>query len=148
MKLREELAARLNGREYTKEITHEEEAAAKAAGLVVIFGASDDLVELRGAIYEEVGAYDGTELYISKGELLIDPDRDEREVLAKFGFLDRIMARRKAALCIRASWCDQGYSWFIRVSGLAPHSHFDIIEGEDKFCRGIVIDLKEVGHAA
>ncbi len=53
-----QLAAQLNGREYGSEITKEEEAAAKKAGLVVVYGASDDLVELRGAIEEEVGAYD------------------------------------------------------------------------------------------
>ena len=40
---KEELAATLNGREYNHEITKEEEAEARENGLVVIFGASDDL---------------------------------------------------------------------------------------------------------
>lgn len=52
-------ADKLEGREYRKEITKEEEEEAKAAGIVVAFGASDDLVELRGAINDEFGAYDG-----------------------------------------------------------------------------------------
>ena len=44
---KEELAAMLNGREYGKEITKAEEEKAKANGLVVIYGYSDDNVELR-----------------------------------------------------------------------------------------------------
>lgn len=47
---KESLAAILNGRTYGDEITKEEEAQAKAAELVVIYGASDDLVEFGGAI--------------------------------------------------------------------------------------------------
>ena len=36
-----ELAQILNGREYTNEITKEEEALAKAAGLLVVFALAD-----------------------------------------------------------------------------------------------------------
>jgi hypothetical protein len=63
------LAALLTGREYRQEITRAEEADAKAAGLVVAFGASDDLLEFRGAIDDEVGCYDGPEAPIAR------PDR-------------------------------------------------------------------------
>lgn len=49
----------LNGREYGDEITREEEAMAKAHGLVVVFGYSDDNMEFCGAITDEVGCYDG-----------------------------------------------------------------------------------------
>ena len=38
-----ELAAKLNGREYLREITAEEAAQAKSAGLVVVHGGSDEL---------------------------------------------------------------------------------------------------------
>lgn len=37
-----ELAATLNGREYSCEITRAEEAQARKHGLVVVYGASDD----------------------------------------------------------------------------------------------------------
>jgi len=36
-------AERLNGREYRRELTKEEEAALAEAGIVVMFGRSDDL---------------------------------------------------------------------------------------------------------
>ena len=65
-----ELAAKLNGREYLREITDEEAKQAKASGLVVVYGASDDLIEFRGAIHDEGDCYDGGEiLFDSKGVL-------------------------------------------------------------------------------
>lgn len=69
---KEQLAYLLNGREYTNEITKEEEREAKNSGLLVIFGASDDLIELRGAIYDEVGAINGGEVRIGKNGNLIE----------------------------------------------------------------------------
>ena len=55
---KEELAKLLDGRKYGSELSHEEGLAAEAAGLVVVFGASHDLMEFRGArclpnFYEE-----------------------------------------------------------------------------------------------
>jgi hypothetical protein len=67
---RDKMAALLNGRSYGEEITKEECATAKAHGLVVVFGYSDDNVELRGAIDDEVGACDGTTLHITPDGLL------------------------------------------------------------------------------
>ena len=47
-------------------ITSEGARAAKDAGLVVVYGYSDDNVEFSGAIDEEVGAYEDTTIYITK----------------------------------------------------------------------------------
>lgn len=59
MKLtKEEMARLLTGREIGNEITPSEEATAQESGLVVVFGYSDDLVELRGSISDEAGCYD------------------------------------------------------------------------------------------
>ncbi len=67
---KEELAKRLDGRLIGNEISKEEEAKAQEDGLIVIFGASDDLAEIRGAIYDEVGCYDGGVIAFYQGELL------------------------------------------------------------------------------
>ena len=68
---KEQLAAKLNGRQYGNEITREEEQTAKENNLVVIFGASDDLCEMRGAIDDEFDCYDGGDIECEKfpGEL-------------------------------------------------------------------------------
>ncbi|HET8685200.1 MAG TPA: hypothetical protein VFM18_00895 [Methanosarcina sp.] len=65
-----ELAALLNGRQYRAEITKDEECQATQNNLVVVFGASDDLMEFRGAIDDELGAWEGTTAYLTKDGLL------------------------------------------------------------------------------
>ena len=54
-----DFAQMLNGRDYRKEITSKEERQAEDLGYVVVFGYSDDNVEFRGAIDDEVGCYGG-----------------------------------------------------------------------------------------
>lgn len=134
---KESLAALLTGREYGSEMTDAEESEAKASGLVVVFGASGDLMELRGAIHDEMGAYRGTVAKIDREGLLPDRDSiDDDEELEKF------FARKKskALLEVKALWCcEKGYSWTFKTA--VPHASFEIIEGEEKYCRGIVFNL-------
>lgn len=132
---KEELAALLNGREYRQEMTREEEAAAKAAGLLVIFGASDDLTELRGAIHDEAGAYYGTvhridrHGFVGNWDDLNHDDEDECEAYFK---------RKGQGIVVGARWSWQGYSWWIEPD--VPYAAFDIVEDGEKYCRGVVID--------
>lgn len=140
---KETLAELMNGREYGSEITDMEERSAKEAGLVAIFGASDDLIELRGAISDEEGAWNGTAVFISGGKLLPEIDDDHVEILERYGVLDVVSDRRKSAVKVEVLWCKEpGWPWFIKTE--AHHAAFEIVEGEEKFCRGIVIDLKEI----
>lgn len=137
---KESLAALLNGREYCKEITATEEADAMAAGLVVIFGSSDDLTELRGALYDEAGAYGGATHRIDAKGFVPDwdsVDHDDEDECADY------FARKRGGLEIEAKWAEGDYSWVIETS--APHATFDIVEDGEKYCRGIVIDLADLG---
>lgn len=59
-----EFAEKLNGRQYLNELTKELEAYAKENGIVIVYGQSDDLMEVRGAIDEEFGCYDGGIFYL------------------------------------------------------------------------------------
>lgn len=140
---KEEFAAQLNGREYLKEITEDEERLAKESGLLVVFGYSDDNVELRGVINDEVGAYDGTDALIDRATLRILPyeiGRDEKEILENHGVYEYAAQQRTKALIVTAEWCKKdGYSWTFVTE--EPHATFDIMEGDEKFCRGIVISL-------
>jgi len=117
-----ELAAVLNGRQYRSEITPSEEKLAKASGLVVAFGASDDLLELRGAANDEVGAWDGAKIWVS-------PDGS-------------VSNRKKPdTIVVKASWCPDGFdgSWLIQpIVIFAP---FDIMEDDELYCRGAVFAL-------
>lgn len=140
---RESLAALLNGREYTEEITREEEQAAKISGLLVIFGASDDLMEFRGSIHDEIGAPNREPiLFDAKG--IIPPweqinHNDEDEARAYF-----TRKQNAGVMNVQAIWCDNpdAPAWTYKTD--LPHSTFEIKEGDEVFCRGIVIDMTEL----
>lgn len=139
---KEQLAAQLNGRQYREEMTTEEESAAKADGLVVVFGASDDLMEFRGAIEDEGGAYDGgTALIDSRGLL---PDRDSIDDDEE---LEDYFSRKRAARKIEAIWHDDpGHSWTYKTD--IPHVTFEVMEHDKPYCRGIVFELKNAAKNA
>jgi hypothetical protein len=140
---KEQLAALLNNREYTQEITNQENALAKANRLLVVYGASDDLCELRGAIEDEAGVYTGGTVVIADGKILPEIDDDDIEILKKYGVLGTARKIYESSLNIEALWCkEEEYSWTFKTD--APHASFEVIEDGEKYCRGIVIDLKEL----
>jgi hypothetical protein len=128
---KEELAKILNGREYMEEITEEEERQARESGLVVVFGASDDLVEFRGAIYGEAGAYEGGLVSLTKKGLPKNECDDPH--CPYFGKLLDAMPD------IDVLWDKDGYSW--KYKAPFPVAEFDIVENGEKYCRGIVFNL-------
>lgn len=136
---REELAETLNGREYRKEMSREEEKAAEASGLLVIYGASDDLTIFSGTIRDERGAWDGaTHILLENGEFF---DRDElHDQMVKKGYI-----APKTAMQIDAEWCPNYYecSWMITPN--VPHSKFHIMEDGDVYCVGAVVEFTPNG---
>lgn len=133
---KEQFAARLTGREYTEEITKEEEQIAKASGLIVIFGASDDAMEFRGWIRDEIYPSKSEPTLLScDGVLPPWEDVSDDPNNAKT-WLDQ-KARCKP---IQALWCaegDNGPAWTYKTE--IPHATFEILEDGQPFCRGIVI---------
>jgi len=135
---KEQLAAKLNGREYGSEMSEDEEKLAKSAGLLVVFGYSDDNTEFRGVIHDEAGCYNGGEFKVDRKGLLPDRDSiDDDDELKDF------FKREPKAAVIEALWAkEKGYLWTHKTS--LPHATFDIMEDGEKFCRGIVIDAKDL----
>ena len=134
-----ELAAKLNGREYWHEITDEEVRQAKEAGLVVVFGASDDLIEFRGAIRSEGDCYDGREVLIdAKGVLPSWDSASESEESAQEYF-----ERKPKARMIKALFAKEGsYTW--TYCTVIPHEKFEIVEDGEPYCRGIVFNIGDI----
>lgn len=59
-----EFSERITGKEYGHpQFTKEEIQLAKDNGIVIVYGASDDLMEFEGAIYDEGGCFDGGTVY-------------------------------------------------------------------------------------
>jgi len=127
----------LDGRKYSSEISREEEVMAKENGLVIVFGYSDDNVEFRGAINEEIGCYDGGTVYLAEYGLFHEcNDRncphDERE--------------RLKCKTIEAIWCPpDGGSWAYETE--IPHAKFNIYEEEELYCVGIVFNIVDLARA-
>jgi hypothetical protein len=131
----EAAAARLNGNQYREEGSKDLWEAMETAGLVAVFGASDDLMEFRGAINDEVGCYNGGTAYLTKAGLVTnDCENDD---------CPHFKRAKKSASTISARWCKkEGFSWDYLTD--IPHSKFVIKEDDENYCEGIVFALDDV----
>lgn len=123
---KEEFANLINGRQYRNELTKEESELAKELGFFIFYGASDDLLEVRGLEEDEYGAWEGCTVYINPDKTITKVPEDPRSVK------------------IQAHWSpeDIDTSWVITAS--CESSQFDINEDDELYCRGIVIDSKDI----
>lgn len=131
-----EFAQLLNGREMGYEITREEVQLAKEIGYVVVFGASDDLMEFRGAISDEADCYEGEVIYLEGGKLFETCEHDP------YCNCPYIVEARSKCRTIEAIWARGDFAWTYKTD--IPHAAFDIFEDGEKYCRGIVFDIKEL----
>lgn len=132
-----EWADTLNGRGYRGELSREEEKHAKQDRVLIVFGASDDLIEFRGIFTDETGCYNGGTLHVTPSKLIPEHDCDDCEC-EYCGYRDVIANAAE----IDAKWDHNGYSWYI--SAKVQHATFEILEDGDKYCRGIVIEEKHL----
>lgn len=131
----EELADELNGMEYGDDI-QELKRSAKENNLVIVYGASDDLMEVCGAIDEEIGCCDGGTVYLDEHGLIVNKCESENCPC----FIDAI---ENARFKIEAKWCEvDDYSWTYETE--IVHSTFDIMEDGEKYCRGIVFSMGDI----
>ncbi len=138
---KEELAAHLNGIEYPahRSISGQIVEQAKAAGLVIVYGESDDLMEFDGAFADEVGCYDGGEALIDKDGVLPEFESacEDEDECAKY------FARKTGAMKVEALWCaEPGYSWTYKTD--IPHATFEVVEDGEPYCRGIVFSIADL----
>lgn len=144
-----EFAARINGRQYRKELTAEEERLAKSLGLVVIYGASDDLLEFDGAISEELGADDGTEARVGKYGVLESFESLHSRTDDEQQYEDYFRRKASGFAIVKAVWCptkdeasEPWASWAIETE--VPHATFDVMDDGELFCRGVVLRLSDL----
>lgn len=117
--------------------------SAAAHGLVIVYGASDDLMELEGAIHDEFGCFGG-------GIALVDKQGLLSRLGAEFGEepeSEEISLRKKAAREIEPRWCKEpGIRWTYRTT--IPHATFHVMRDGEVECRGIVFALSELDGVA
>jgi hypothetical protein len=137
--IRDHIAAAISGNEYGKEVSKEVESEAKAAGVVLVFGSSDDLMEFRGAIHDEIDCYDGGTAYLTDAGLLANDCDDDH-----CPHFERL---KSASRTIEAVWDgDEGYAWTYLTD--IPHATFEILDEGTTYCRGIAFLLADAALAA
>jgi len=125
-----ELAKKLHGREIGEEFTREDRLAAKDAGLIVVYGYSDDCVEVDGASTDELG-FDPI-LFHRRGLL----PYHERGCDCKFCGYSLVAKQCKT---VKGKFTNEGWRFETDI----PHATFDIMEDGSLFCRGIVFSLSD-----
>lgn len=127
-----EFADKLNGVGYYA-ISDEMCELAKDLGIVIVFGASDDLMEFRGAIYEEFDCFEGRVLYFNEEGCELDlREYDNPDIIA-------LMSNK-----IEAVWCDKDSEWTWSYKTAIPHETFGMIDGGEKYCLGLVFYKKDL----
>jgi hypothetical protein len=135
---KEQLAKKLNNIQYPVRLEPEIIGEAKENGLVIVYGASDDLMEFDGAIYDEAGVYDGGIVSVDKEGLL--PCRDDIE---DDETLKNFFKREETARIVEAMWCKvAGYCWTYNTD--IPHATFEVMEDDETYCKGIVFALADI----
>ena len=133
-----ELAELLNDVEYGSEKIKKYSQSAKENDLVIVYGASDDLMEFDGAIEDELDCYGGGTAYLtSEGLLKNECDNEDCPYFEK---------KKLEAKQIMACWnmdAEKGYCWSYKSIDI-PHKTFDICEDGEKYCKGIVFSLDDV----
>lgn len=126
-----EFAEKISGRvNHYPMFTNGELLTAKDNGFVIVYGASDDLMEFEGAIRDEGDCFEGGNVYFDRNG--VSQDGTER------------------ANCIKALWCDDSardengvmFAWAYETD--IPHETFTIYEDGEPYCRGIVFSIDDV----
>lgn len=128
------VAGKLNGREYGSELTDEEAEQLKSVGLVVAFGYSDDNVEFRGAIDEEIGVWEEETLYLFHGTIMHIPCGGNPGC-------PLWIAESKKAKTITVQFLGDGWKFYTDI----PHEKFTIMEDGEVYGEGIVFAYEDVG---
>lgn len=128
-----EFARMLDGREYGyPQFTKEEIELAKDNGLVIVCGASDDLMEFEGIIRDEGACFDGGTVYFNQDGVIYREDDVDPEECSK----------------ITALWCEgedengEPATWSYETD--IPHETFKIWEYGELYCIGIVFSIEDV----
>lgn len=132
--------------EYGWVPTEDQQTEMKESGLLLVMGASDDLVEVYGILRDEEGAWEGATLRLGpKG--FIDMEDD-----VKTADIEAWRENLASSFQFTAVWCDEGdepdfgedgYSWRYKVDNTEEFDpqveSFDVMEGAEKYCRAIVL---------
>lgn len=121
-------AKKLNGKTYQyPQFTKDELQYAKKNGIVILYGASDDLVEMDGVVCDEGGCFDGNTLFIT-------PE----------GFSEEKGVQIDIFWCSKEKLTEMNeiITWTYEIK--IPHETFMIYDEEEPYCKGLVFYAKDL----
>lgn len=124
-----EIAEKLNGIAYGENI-RDIEAKAKEHGIVIVMGASDDLMEFSGAIEDEGGL-----AYGKGGKVYFDHSGVPQDDTKRDNMIEAIWCNSCDENGVMATW---SYKTDI------PHEKFKVFEDEELYCIGIVFSIDDI----
>lgn len=132
-------AEKISERKYEYPIfTKEEIELAKANNLVIVSGASDDLMELEGAIYNEYDVYEGGTVYFDEtGKAIACVSKYRCEVYDEDDLDVDVKDLEKNCKYITALWCKGDATWSYETN-IDNITEFNIIEEGEIYCKGFV----------
>lgn len=125
-----EAAQALDGNEYGEEGSPELFKQMKEAGLIALYGYSDDVVIVNGAEHDET--YSKTVYFTPDGLLRNDCEDDNCPYFKKL---------KKLAATVNVKFGDGDYTFSMTTD--MPHATFKIKEGDYPYCQGLVFALKD-----
>ena len=139
------LDGREMGREIGKELTKEEEQLAKENRWVVVFGHSDDCIELRGFIHDELYRDRNPDKFwfSAQGPMKTwdDVDHDDEEEMEEY-FENKYNAIGQLDVHYGSTFDGEYFDWVFDWSW--PHEVFRIYEDDNGFCLGVIFKMPEV----
>ena len=154
----EDLAKLLDGNVYRDELYNEYGIdvydICEKNKWVIVYGASDDLIEFEGIISDEDGAWNGALWKLvrpaafqvgvaddvtakkAKEYMFVPIIEDELKVLKNNNYNDTCV--------VEMLWCPDGtdMSWQVNVKG-APFTKFNVMKGEEVYCEAAIVDLSK-----
>jgi len=133
-----EVAEELNGNNIDIKGCFFRDIDLKELGFVIAYGQSDDLLELEGAMRDEYGAYNGTEIKLNSGGVI--ENKCESEDCLYF-----LKEERDAKFYIKAEFDPKESDAIWLITTNIPHETFNIINDENElWCKGIIFDIKSL----
>jgi hypothetical protein len=132
---KEQMARSISGNEYLKEVSPVDRIIARNSGLLIIYGASDDITIFDGVIRDEAGAWEGAlHKILRNGDIFCRDDLHD-EIISK-GY-----SSPKVAINVTAEFAPDDVECTWRIKTDVPFAPFNIFDDGELYCIGAVVEF-------
>ena len=126
------IAKGLDGIKYSDDLPGDIEKLAKDNNIVIVYGESDDLVEFRGAILDEVSGFAAITIKLDGNGIIGNECADDF-----CPYFEKIWKKAKFSII-------PTFNKFWTFETNIPHEFFFTYEGDEAHCQGIVFNLDDL----